>query len=165
VEFFIRALPLILEDAEVDAILIGDGPERGRLESLSESLGVAKRVSFLGKRAHREMPGLLCSGSLAVIPSLVEATSVAALEAMACGLPVAASHVGGLPEIVDGSVGGLFAPGDPEDLARVVTSLLDDPRLAEKGAEARRRVQADWSNERLAERHLEIYEGLLQGRG
>ncbi len=165
VEFFIRALPLILDGVEVDAILIGDGPERGRLESLSRSLGVANRVSFLGKRAHQEMPGLLCSGTLAVIPSLMEATSVAALEAMACGLPVASSEVGGLPEIVDESVGGLFAPGDPEDLARVVMNLLADPRLGEKGAEARRRVQADWSNERLAERHLEIYEGLLQGRG
>lgn len=165
VEFFIRALPLILDHVEVDALLVGDGPERGRLESLSRSLGVAERVTFLGKRPHQEMPGLLSSGAIAVIPSLMEATSVAALEAMACGLPVAASDVGGLPEIVDDSVGGLFSPGDPEDLARVVTRLLHDSSLGEKGAEARRRVQADWSNARLADRHLEIYEGLLQGRG
>ncbi len=165
VEFFIRALPLILEEMEVEAVLIGDGPERGRLEALSHELGVARRVSFLGKRPHVEMPGLLSSGVLAVIPSLMEATSVAALEAMACGLPVAASDVGGLPEIVDEAVGGLFQPGDPQDLARAVTALLRDPALAKRGARARERVEADWNNVRLAERHVEIYESLLQARG
>jgi glycosyltransferase involved in cell wall biosynthesis len=165
VEFFIRALPHILEEREVEAVLIGDGPERERLEGLARELGVAGRVSFLGKRPHKEMPGLLCSGTLAVIPSLMEATSVAALEAMACGIPVAASAVGGLPEIVDETVGGLFRSGDERDLARVVTGLLKNPELPEKGARARERVLKEWSNRRLAQRHVEIYEQLLQGRG
>jgi glycosyltransferase involved in cell wall biosynthesis len=165
VEFFVRALPLILEEVEVEAVLIGDGPERARIEALAGELGVADRLSFLGRRPHKEMPGLLCSGVLAVVPSLMAATSIAALEAMACGLPVAASAVGGLPEIVDKSVGGLFRPGDPQDLARVVRALLQDPELARKGERARERVVEAWSNRRLAERHLEIYEGLLQGRG
>ena len=165
VEFFIRALPHILEAMDVEAVLIGDGPERERLEGLARELGVAGRVSFLGKRPHKEMPALLCSGALAVIPSLMEATSVAALEAMACGIPVAASEVGGLPEIVDDSVGGLFRAGDERDLARVVTHLLEDSALAEKGARARKRVMEEWSNLRLAQRHVEIYEQLLRGRG
>jgi D-inositol-3-phosphate glycosyltransferase len=165
VEFFIRALPLILKGVEVEAVLVGDGPERSRLEALARELGVLENLSFLGRRPHGEMPGLLCSGVLAVVPSLMEATSVAALEAMACGVPVAASAVGGLPEIVDESVGGLFPPGSPEDLARVVTALLQDPDLPRKGVQARERVVRDWSNRRLAQRHLEIYEALLQGRG
>ena len=164
VEFFVRALPLILEEVEVEAILVGDGPERPRLEALARELGVAKQLSFLGRKPHREMPGLLSSGDLAVVPSLMEATSVAALESMACGVPVAASAVGGLPEIVDETVGGLFQPGSPEDLARVVTTLLRDPGLARKGVLARERVVRDWSNVRLAQRHLEIYETLVQGR-
>jgi len=165
VEFLIRALPHIAQEVDVEAVLVGDGPERIRLGLLAGDLGVQDRVVFIGKRPHIEMPGLLCSGVLAVIPSLMEATSVAALEAMACGVPVAASSVGGLPEIVDDTVGGLFAPGDPRDLARAVTTLLRDPRLPEKGMEARERVVADWSNRRLAQRHVEIYENLLQGRG
>jgi len=90
VEYFVRALPAIVAGADVDAIVIGDGPERERLEALAADLGVAGRIRFLGARPHAEMPGLLCSGDLAVFPSLVEATSVAALECMACGLPVAA---------------------------------------------------------------------------
>jgi len=165
VEFFVRALPMILREVEAEALFIGDGPERTKLEGLARELGVAGSVRFMGKQPHKEMPGLLSSGSLAVIPSLMEATSVAALEAMACGLPVAASDVGGLPEIVDDSVGGLFPPGDPEGLAATVVRLLKDQELEGKGARARERVVAEWSNLRLAQRHLEIYEGLLQGRG
>ncbi|MFC1661723.1 glycosyltransferase family 4 protein [Gemmatimonadota bacterium] len=165
VEHFVRAMPLILGEVDVDAVVIGDGPEGERLEGISAELGLGERLRFLGKKAHQEMPGLLSSGNLAVIPSLMEATSVAALEAMACELPVAASRVGGLPEIVDESVGALFRPGDPEDLARVVVQLLRASDLQARGARGRERVVAHWSNERLADRHLEVYEAALQGRG
>ncbi len=107
------------------------------------------------------MPRLLRQADLAVIPSLMEATSIAALEAMACGLPVAASAVGGLPEIIDETVGALFEPGNPESLAQVVAALLDRRDLPELGRAARRRVVEHWSLDRLVERHLEIYRGLL----
>lgn len=165
VEFFVRALPLILDEVEVEAVLVGDGPQREYLEGLARELGVEEHIRFLGKQPHSRMPGLLSSGSLAVVPSLMEATSVAALEAMACGLPVAASAVGGLPEIVDEEVGGLFAPGDPASLARCVVGLLSDPELPRRGERARARVVERWSNTRLAERHVQIYEGLLKEKG
>lgn len=171
VEFFVRAMPAIAaagarKEIEIDALVVGGGPERERLERLAEELGVGSRIRFLGPRPHDEMPGLLCSGDLAVLPSLVEATSVAALESMACGVPVAASNVGGLPEIVDDAVGGLFEPGDPEALAAGVVALLADPALPERGRTARRRVARHWSNDRLVERHLEAYRRLTgQGCG
>lgn len=164
VEFFVRALPLILEELDVEAVVIGDGPERGRLEALADELGVKERVDFLGKRRHEEMPGLLSSCDLAVIPSLMEATSVAALEAMACELPVVASNVGGLPEIVDGDVGSLSEPGKPKELARTVSDLLAGEDLEGKGKAARTRVKERWSNDRLVDRHLEVYSDLLGGR-
>jgi glycosyltransferase involved in cell wall biosynthesis len=162
VEYFVRALPLIAERLDVEAVLVGDGPERRRLEALAAELGVTERIRFLGARPNAEMPGLLSSGELAVFPSLMEATSVAALESMACELPVAASRVGGLPQIVDDSVGALFEPADPESLAQVVVGLLERRDLASLGAEARARVVGRWSNARLAARHLEIYEGLTR---
>ena len=165
VEYFLRALPMILEGMEVEAVLIGDGPERESLQGLAAELGVAHRVRFLGKQPHARMPGLLSSGDLAVIPSLMEATSVAALEAMACELPVLASNVGGLPEIIDEEVGGLFPPGNPEALARAVVETLSRGDLSEKGRKARQRVMDHWSNERLADRHLDVYESLLRERG
>ena len=165
VEYFVRAMPLIAQRSQASALIVGDGPERTKLEALAAELGVGDRIAFLGARPHAEMPRLLPAGDLAVFPSLVEATSVAALECMACGLPVAASAVGGLPEIVDDAVGGLFPPADPQAMATKVLALLSDPRLPERGATARRRVVARWSNARLVERHLEVYRDLLKGMG
>jgi glycosyltransferase involved in cell wall biosynthesis len=162
VEYLVRAMPYISARLDAEAVVVGDGPERERLEALARELGVQDRTLFLGARPHHEMPGLLSAGDVAVFPSLMEATSVAALEAMACELPVAASRVGGLPEIVDDEVGALFEPGDPEALAAAVTRLLADPDLAERGRRARERVVARWSNDRLVERHLEIYRELVE---
>lgn len=164
VEYFVRALPLIREHEDVEALLIGDGPERAKLEALADDLGVTDHIRFLGRRAHSEMPPLLCSGEIAVFPSLMEATSVAALECMACGVPVAASNVGGLPEIVDESVGTLFEPAAPEDLAAKVVALLRREDLASVSQRARERVVEQWSNDRLAARHLEIYTQLIETR-
>ena len=164
VEYLVRAMPLIVERADAEAVVIGDGPERTRLEALATELGVADRITFLGRKPNTDMPGLLSSGNLAIFPSLMEATSVAALEAMSCALPVAASRVGGLPEIVDEGVGALFEPSDPRSLADVVVGLLQSRRLDELGSQARDRVVAHWSNDRLAERHLEIYRSLMQQR-
>ena len=161
VAFFVRAMSRIVEEVDVEAVIVGDGPERGRLQALAEHLGVSERVTFLGSRPHPEMPALLSSADLAVLPSLMEATSVAALEAMACEVPVAASRVGGLPELVDDGVGVLFEPGDAASLAAAVVQLLRAGHLDAMGAEARRRVVARWSNDRLVDRHVAIYESLL----
>ncbi|MGH7556001.1 MAG: glycosyltransferase family 4 protein [Longimicrobiales bacterium] len=163
VEYLVRAMPLMRETADVEAVIVGDGPLRGELETLAQELGVAPYVQFLGARPNDEMPGLLASADVAVIPSLMEATSVAALEAMSCERPVAASNVGGLPEIVDEQVGTLFRPGDPEDLASHVLGLLSRNDLDRLGTTARHRVVTQWSIERLARRHLEIYGALLDG--
>ncbi|HEX6309181.1 MAG TPA: glycosyltransferase family 4 protein [Longimicrobiales bacterium] len=161
VEYFIRALPQIRREVAIEAVLVGDGPERERLEQLVRELDVSDMVSFLGRRPNSEMPALLADADAAVFPSLMEATSVAALEAMSCGVPVAASRVGGLPEIVDDNVGTLFEPADPDSLARALADLLRRPDLREVGRRGRERVVQNWSVARLARRHEEIYETLL----
>jgi len=78
---------------------------------------------------------------------------------------VAASRVGGLPEIVDGEVGGLFEPADPAGLASTVVALLGRTDLAALGANGRQRVVDQWSNERLADRHLEVYRSVRERKG
>ena len=161
VEYFVRALPLMRREMPVEALLVGDGPERQRLEQLARELNVADACHFMGARPNTEIPGLLASAEVAVLPSLMEATSVAALEAMSSEVPVAASNVGGLPEIVDESVGTLFEPASPESLAQRLVALLKRPDLKEAGKRGRERVVRSWSNERLAKRHLEIYQTLL----
>lgn len=164
VEFLVKAMPLIAEKVDAEAVIVGDGPERSSLEVLAGKLGVSDRIRFLGSHLHSDMPGLLSSAELAVFPSLMEATSVAALECMACELPVAASDVGGLPELIDDEVGGLFEAGSAASLARVVASLLRRDDLPTLGARARARVVANWSNARLVDRHLEVYKSLVEGR-
>jgi glycosyltransferase involved in cell wall biosynthesis len=166
VEFAVRSVPLVQArlGGRVEFVLVGDGPERAHLEALAQSLGVAELISFLGARPNSDMPGLLCSAELAIFPSLMEATSVAALEAMACGLPVVASAVGGLPQIIDASVGALVPPQDPVALADAVVQTLQSPELDRMRARARDRVVTQWSNGRLVERHLEIYQTLLEAR-
>lgn len=165
VEYLVRALPLVRRELPVQAILVGDGPERPRLEALVRELGLSESVQFLGARPNREMPGLLASAEVAVFPSLLEATSVAALEAMSCQVPVAASRVGGLPQIVDETVGTLFEPANPESLAAALVALLLRAELQTTGEAARARVVSRWSSERLARHHVEIYQTLLRGRG
>jgi glycosyltransferase involved in cell wall biosynthesis len=162
VEYFVRALPLIRRHIPLEALFVGDGPERDKLERLASDLGVKNAVQFMGARPNTEMPGLLASAEIAILPSLMEATSVAALEAMSCEVPVAASNVGGLPEIVDESVGTLFRPADPEDLAAKLIALMKRPDLAETGRRARARVVDHWSLERLARRHQAIYQELVK---
>ena len=162
VEYLVRAAPLVLRELDVEFVIVGDGPERGRLEQLARDLSVKDAIVFMGARPNTEMPALLGSADAAVLPSLMEATSVAALEAMSAGVPVAASRVGGLPEIVDESVGTLFEPANPESLARALIALLRRPDLAQAGLRGRERVVAHWSLERLARRHQEIYKELLR---
>jgi len=164
VEYLIRALPYLVREVDLDVLIVGDGPERARLESLARELRVDGAVRFLGAKPNSEMPGLLAWAEAAVFPSLMEATSVAALEAMSCAVPVAASRVGGLPEIVDEDVGTLFRPADPADMAARIAALLARPDLAAAGERARARVIERWSLTRLARRHQEIYATLIEER-
>lgn len=165
VEHLVRAIPEIrIRFPGIRVRIVGDGPERTRLEALAADLGVAGAIRFEGAVSHDEMPERLAQADLAIFPSLMEATSVAALEAMACGLPVVATRVGGLPEIVDESVGALVPPADPGAIAEAVIDLLESDDLGRRGARARSRVVHRWSNTRLVARHLEIYEDLRARR-
>lgn len=164
VEYLVRAMPRILGEENVRLFLIGDGPLRRRLEALAQELGVSDRTVFLGTIPNAQIPGFLSSADVFVIPSLVEATSISALEAMACERPVAASRTGGLPEIVTEDTGVLFERGNPGDLARKVIDLLKSERLGEMGRRGRARVVAEWSVERVAEIHEALFLELIDER-
>jgi glycosyltransferase involved in cell wall biosynthesis len=161
VEFLVRALPMILAEEPVRLYVIGDGPLRRPLEALARELGVADRTVFLGTIENARVPGYLSSADAVVIPSLIEATSISALEAMACEVPVAGSRTGGLPEILTDDTGVLFEKGNPADLACKVVGLLRNPDAREMGRRGRARVVAEWSIGRMAEIHEEIYREIL----
>ncbi len=109
-------------------VLAGDGPERAPAEQLARELGVTDHVHFLGKRDHVE--SLIPLAHVLLMPSEMESFGLAALEAMACGVPPVATRVGGVPELItDGHDGFLEAVGDTEAQANRVTALLTDDEL------------------------------------
>lgn len=163
VQFLIEAMPEILAKNNVKLVIAGGGPLREKIELRIKQLGIEKEVLLLGTVRNEDMPSVFSSADLVVIPSLMEATSIAALEAMSNGKAVAASSVGGLTEIIDDSVGFLMDPGNPDDIADKVNDALDDiSLLKEKGVRARKRVVENYSAKRLADYHLGIYKEILQ---
>jgi len=142
----------------------GDGPERGALEAQAATLGLADRMRFLGHR--QDVPALLDSCDVLVLPSLFEGLPLAVLEAMAAGKPVVASRIGGTDEaVLDGVTGLLVPPSDARALARAVREVLSDPPLARRlGAAGRARVQAEFSARRMVSAVEATYDEVLAAR-
>jgi glycosyltransferase involved in cell wall biosynthesis len=164
VHLLIEAMPEISSKKKVKLIIAGDGPLRERIEERLKELKIEEKVVLLGTVPNEKMPGIISSGDLIVIPSLMEATSIAALESMACGKPIAASRVGGLPEIIDKDVGFLMEAGNPLDIAKKINIALSDINLLKrKGKAARKRVVSNWSSNRLVTEHREVFERIIAG--
>lgn len=157
----IEAMPAVLKHYPAHLYIIGEGELRPELEQLARNLDLADSVTFLGRQPNTEMPAYWSSGDAAVIPSFYEETSIAALEAMSCETPLAASNIGGLPQLIEDKVTGrLFEPGNSEDIADKLLWLLGQNR-DEIGKRARQRVVERWDVRVLADRHLEVYKALL----
>lgn len=141
--------------------IAGDGPQRGELEALSVSLGLGENVRFLGWV--EPLRPVMQQWSLLVQPSLEEGLSLTALEAMACGLPVIASRVGGLPEVVEeGCTGYLVPPADPRSLADGIKHLLTDASTRDLMAiNAYARVQERFQAREMAAHTASLYGELL----
>ncbi len=160
-EFF-TALAALSDRFPMEALIIGGGRRESEVKQLAAELGLAGRVHFLGQRD--DIPDLLAALDIFVLPSHSEGVSLALLEAMAAGLPVIATRVGGLPEVVTDGDNGLLIPAkDPEALSQALERLLADPALAKKlGENARRDVENNYSLDRLGREINEIY-GELSG--
>ncbi len=118
-------------------MLVGDGPDYGRTQALVHELGLADRVHFVG--VVDEVAPLLSAADLLLLPSETESFGLVALEAMASGVPVVASRVGGLPEVVEHGVTGYLAPvGDVEAMAEFSLRILSDCEVRKRFGEAAR---------------------------
>ena len=158
-DVLLHALARLRRDGIAMCCLVcGDGSRRAQLESLAQGLGIADAVRFLGEQ--RQVADVLAALDVFVLPSRHEGLGVAILEAMAMALPVVASDVGGIPEIVDaGRTGVLVPPEDAAALASAIAALDRDRALAyQMGAAGRARVLAEFSMEVMADRYERLYE-------
>ncbi|TME08883.1 MAG: glycosyltransferase family 4 protein [Chloroflexi bacterium] len=160
-EFLIRAAPRVIAvHRDVRFLIIGDGPERARLEALARETGAAGAVEFAGYRS--DPSTLMQTMAVLAVPSVYEPLGMVAIEAMACGVPVVASAVGGLPEVVEnGNTGILVPPRDPEALAAALIRLLDSPQRARQmGSKGRERATREFSPKVIGERYADLYRRL-----
>jgi glycosyltransferase involved in cell wall biosynthesis len=161
-EYLLEAAALVPEGRFV---LAGDGPCRVLLEAQARALDLDERVVFLGHR--QDVPELLASCDLFVLPSLFEGLPLSILEAMATAKPVIATAVGGTAEaVLHGETGLLVPPADPAALAAAIRTVLSDPLLAQRLATAgRARVRQEFAAETMVQRVTDIYEEVLDSRG
>jgi L-malate glycosyltransferase len=150
-------------DATFD--VVGDGPQREPLAALTHTLGLERAVRFLGHRD--DIPALLAAADIFVLPSRSEAFPNAVLEAMAAGLPVVATAVGGIVELVaDTRTGLLVRPDDPASLAaRLCDVMLDAPFASRLGEAARAEAHARYSFDRMVDSFDRLYVHELTARG
>ncbi len=165
-EILIRAVPDILAGCPgTRFLLVGDGPLRGSIEKLAQSLGIAQYLHFTGYRP--DTAELARIYDVGILSSRVEVHPISLIEIMAAGVPVVAPRVGGIPEIVEDGVSGLLVrPGDPESLAKGILKVLRDPALAKKiGASARSRVLSDFTQKKMLGKIEELLKNLNSEAG
>ena len=145
-------------------VLAGDGPQRERLTRLAARLGIADRVDFRGEVPHDQVPAVLAEFDMFAMPSLAEGFGVAALEAQAMELPVVASRVHGIPDVVDdGRTGLLVPPGDVPALAEAIERLVNDADLRSTlGSAGRSFVEERYRWQDNAAQMERLYQHLLE---
>ncbi len=146
-------------------VLVGDGPERPRAMERAEELGIEQQVLFLGKAASVEE--LLSCCDLFLLPSESESFGLAALEAMACGAPVVASRIGGLPEVVtEGENGHLLPVGDVDGMAAAAASILSDgAKWRRMSAAARETAVSRFEADKVVPVYEDLYREVVSAAG
>lgn len=157
--------PVIAQHPSFELTLIGDGPDRARLEELVQELGLTAHVRFVGSKSQSEVAQALAETGFFVLSSFAEGVPVVAMEAMAAARPVIAPRVTGVPELVaEGAHGYLVTPGSHEALSEAILTLLSDPkRAAEMGQLGRRAVIAEFDVRQEAARLATLFTNYSTG--
>ena len=163
-EYLIRAIPTITKECpEAKFLIVGDGPLRERLEALGEMLKVKRNLIFTGFRS--DIRDILLAVDRLLVPSLLEGFPMITLEAMAMAKPIVATNIDGITEqITNGENGILVPPRDPAALATAVIRLLNEKKCAQQmGMAARKKVEQEFSVEKMVSETEKIYTALLKG--
>jgi N-acetyl-alpha-D-glucosaminyl L-malate synthase BshA len=157
----VRVFARVAAEVRARLVMVGDGPEVSLSRELAYELGVGDRARFLGETP--DVARVLACADLFLLPSSQESFGLAALEAMACGVPVIATRVGGLPEVVsDGETGFLFGPGDVDGMADSAVKLLGSEQdMRRMGDAARARAIERFTPGEIVPRYEEFYKRVL----
>ena len=158
----VEILARVLKKTPARLVMVGDGSERTNAIHRAQCLGVFDRCVFVGKQPR--IVDYLCAADVLLLPSEQESFGLAALEAMACEVPVIASRVGGVPEVVDdGETGFLSEVGDIEKMAADAARLLTEEEFRrEMGRRARESATSRYNTDLVIPRYIEFYEGILR---
>jgi N-acetyl-alpha-D-glucosaminyl L-malate synthase BshA len=164
IEYLIEAFWVINQKIPASKLfLVGEGIDRINLENAVKKNNLTGKVNFTGKIANREIPEYMALSDIFVLPSLSEGFGIVNLEAMACGLPIVATNVGGIPEVIkDGENGFIVEPKNPGQIAEKVLLLLEDEKLREKISNNNREEVKKYSLEIIVNRLMEIYLSCLK---
>ncbi len=171
-----KAMDVLIEGAAriaprfpgLKVLIVGEGADRPVYEALIDRLGVQDTVKLLGLRS--DVPDLLAASDVAVLSTNSEGSPLSVMEYMDAGLPVVATRVGGIPDLIDHGVHGLLVePQDPAGLGDAIARVLEDPeearRMGEQGRERRRReFDIDVMVENLQDLYLELFSATRRGR-
>jgi glycosyltransferase involved in cell wall biosynthesis len=163
VKSLVRAIPILIpEEPNIKLILVGGGSQVDYLRKMVKELHLEKSVSFTGEISNEKAISYLTAADIFVLPSLSEGFSIVSLEAMACGLPVIATKVGVLPEIIENGVNGfLIDSGEPKEIAEKVLQLLGSEDLREEISENNKRKAKDYNWTNIIQRLEEAYQNHL----
>jgi N-acetyl-alpha-D-glucosaminyl L-malate synthase BshA len=160
----IRIFARVREKLDARLVLVGDGPEYGKTRELVESLGLADSVRYVG--VVDDVAPVLRAADLLLLPSETESFGLVALEAMASGVPVVASDVGGLPEVVaHGSTGFLAPVGDVDAMAGYALQILEDCSVLKRFARAARKRATDFDYRTVVPQYEAVYQKALASHG
>ncbi|HET7207527.1 MAG TPA: glycosyltransferase [Terriglobales bacterium] len=159
--FLSAAAKLAQRQSNLEFVLVGNGPLRTELENYARDLGIADRVCFLGDR--QDIPAILASLDVSLVPSDSESLSNVILESMAAGVPVVATAVGGTPELLNDRRGVLVPPNDENALSIGVEQLLKDGSLRQRmGSVSREFARANFTLDAIRSRYQDLYRELLE---
>lgn len=153
-------------DKNVQLIMVGDGNDRAQLENRIHTEGLADRIKLVGSQSNDKVLAWIQSGFALVLPSFHETQGIVLLEANACGKPVVAANVGGVPEVVTHEVNGLlFNPNDIQQMAESINRLYQSPKLAQELGEKGRQIVTEkfnWS--KIAADTEGVYQEVLENK-
>jgi glycosyltransferase involved in cell wall biosynthesis len=153
-----------MDHPKLRVVIVGDGPDREKLEDLAAELGIADRVEFPGRLPFDRIPALLKAADLFGFASVTETQGMVTMEALAAGLPVAAVEAAGTRDVITDGIDGILTDNDPAALAVAIRTILEDPDRSQTFRTAATRKAESFDIDYLTSRMVDVYRQAIEDR-